>query len=888
VTRGIGAIWGFFTGGNPLVRVGALVLFVGVAFLLKYISERVSVSIEMRLLGIAMGGLAMVVFGLLVRRRKPGFALPFQGAGIGVLYLTTYTAFRLYPVLPHSVALILMLAIVGLTIGLALWQDAAILASFGVVGGFLAPVLTSTGQGSHVELFSFYLVLNLVVGVVAWFRAWRWLNWLGFVFTFGIASMWGAEYYRPEHFASTEPFLLAHVFLYLAISVLFAMRQPPQLKGLVDATLVFGTPLVGFTLQALLLEGDENALAISSAAFGVIYLVLRQVLMMRDRAHFQLLGQCFLALGAGFLTLAIPLAFDARVTSAMWTLEGTAVAWVGIRQNALVRRWVGYALMLAGSFAYLAEDGGSRHDWAFLNADFIGVAIIALGFVFVADRIRHHDCDPRVPILASLFAVFGSLWWFLGGLLEMEEQLTGASLLLTTVGYFALAIGVTVEYARRQDWRVPRGIAITAALILPVMGLIWRMPETGPMLRSINTLANAGVLVVLCACGRWLIHSSWAQADRSWANVLAGVALATWLLSGITEIEHHLSGSQEISTSLIFASLSLMAGFAAASPVGWPEWRRCLEVLALVPGAFLLILIDRQLTPMTGLGLLAWPLALGGLYGLLHVSRSTSHAHLDRLHALAFWSLLGVATYAIQFEWQARFGNSSMWALASLSGIPALGVWLASLAALDHRWPVAKHTASYRGPWLWPLVLWIMAWTIASNAAMPGDYAPMTYLPVLNVQDLTSLFSLVIVSRWWLANADQQPAQWQRIGGSVLGAIAFFWLNTALLRALHVYLPIRWDFDLMLGSFTVQASITLLWVCTALGLMVTAARLSRRWIWMVGAALMGVVVVKLFLVDTAASGTLARIAAFFGVAIGLFVAGYFVPRPPAGDTEEAG
>ncbi|MFX5793580.1 DUF2339 domain-containing protein, partial [Acinetobacter baumannii] len=85
-------------------------------------------------------------------------------------------------------------------------QDAAVLAFMGSAGGFLAPVLVSSGGGSHVALFSYYALLNAGIFAIAWFKAWRALNLLGFSFTFVIGSIWGATAYAPEHFASTEAF----------------------------------------------------------------------------------------------------------------------------------------------------------------------------------------------------------------------------------------------------------------------------------------------------------------------------------------------------------------------------------------------------------------------------------------------------------------------------------------------------------------------------------------------------------------------------------------------------------------------------------------------------------------------------------------------------------
>jgi uncharacterized membrane protein len=63
--------------------------------------------------------------------------------------------------------------------------------------------------------------------------------------------------------------------------------------------------------------------------------------------------------------------------------------------------------------------------------------------------------------------------------------------------------------------------------------------------------------------------------------------------------------------------------------------------------------------------------------------------------------------------------------------------------------------------------------------------------------------------------------------------------------------------------------------------MVLATRRALRELWIVGAALMGVVVVKLLLVDLSNAGTVERIVSFLGVGALLLVIGYFSPVPPA-------
>jgi uncharacterized membrane protein len=84
---------------------------------------------------------------------------------------------------------------------LALVQDSQPLIFIGSVGGFLAPILASTGQGQHVVLFSYYLLLDLGIAAVAWRKAWRALNLLAFFSTYAVATAWGVLAIAP----STSP-----------------------------------------------------------------------------------------------------------------------------------------------------------------------------------------------------------------------------------------------------------------------------------------------------------------------------------------------------------------------------------------------------------------------------------------------------------------------------------------------------------------------------------------------------------------------------------------------------------------------------------------------------------------------------------------------------------
>jgi uncharacterized membrane protein len=75
-------------------------------------------------------------------------------------------------------------------------------------------------------------------------------------------------------------------------------------------------------------------------------------------------------------------------------------------------------------------------------------------------------------------------------------------------------------------------------------------------------------------------------------------------------------------------------------------------------------------------------------------------------------------------------------------------------------------------------------------------------------------------------------------------------------------------------------SFTLLWGITAFILMVIAHKRLQRKLWIMGAALMGLVVAKIFLLDLAQHGSVERIVSFIGAGLMLLVMGYFAPLPP--------
>lgn len=464
------AIKRYFLGGNTVVRVGILILFFGIAFLLKYAAEQNKLPAEFRLSGTAIGAAVLLVFGWRLRNKRPGYALALQGGGVGILYLTIFAALRLYQLLPPLAALIVLVAICASAATLALLQDSVALAVLGAAGGFLAPILTSTGSGSHVMLFSYYALLNAGILTLAWFKAWRLLNLVGFAFTFIIGTAWGVKFYQPVYFSTTEPFLILFFLIYVAIAVLFAHRQPLQLRGYVDGTLVFGTPIVGFVLQAAIVRDFPYGMAFSALILGAFYIGLASALWRHATSSMRTLTESFLALGIVFATLAVPLALDGRWTAAVWAVEGAGLYWVGQRQSRKLPQIFGVVLQVGAGVSFLPELFHYQADWPWLNSDFVGCALLAAAGIFVGFRVHRYSAWSHAQWLSRFMLLWGTFWWLLGGYNQIDHHVDSAYRIATVVGYLSFTALLAEWAGSRFSWSDGRHVALAA---LPALAMVF-------------------------------------------------------------------------------------------------------------------------------------------------------------------------------------------------------------------------------------------------------------------------------------------------------------------------------------------------------------------------------------------------------------------------------
>ena len=773
-------VWRWFTTGNVPVKVGVVLSLFGVAFLINEGINRqwLVLPIEFRLMGVAMFGIGLLVLGWWLREKNRIYALSVQGGGIGVLFVTIYASYQLYDLLPSTLAFGLLVAVTAAAMALAVLQDSRALAVLGIVGGFMAPVLASSGSNNHIALFTYYAVLDLAILGIAWFKAWRLLNVLGFLFTFGIGTLWGAGGYDPSKFATTEPFLILFTAMYLVIPVLFAIRvEPPRLRGFVDSTLMFGTPIVAFGLQNELVGDTKYGLAISAVVLALAYVGMATYLYRTHREQLRVLVEAQLALGVAFVTIAVPLALDdALWTSAAWALEGAALTWLAFRQQRRLALVAGLGLQVASAVAYVVKSPVPA-EWPILNGPCLGALVLAFAGFFSA---RLFDPD--------------------------REDRTGHSAL-------------TEAFAR------------LASVLLFLWAAVW------------------------------------------------------WFFAGITEVERTVMSDGDLAALLGFASGTALLSTALAARLRWPRlnWLGLtLWPSAILLGAAALIAFAH---PAEDYGWLAWPVVVASMLWFLRVREALFPRLAGALHAVTYWLVAGLLLW--ETHWLVDRAADGIWPEAAVLVLGAVLALATQRAITVVAWPFTAHARTYLQAGCGALLAALTLAALMLNVGSAGEALPLPYLPLLNPLELASVLLLLALLKWLGALGRQNPdlELVAHARAPVAGIAAWFLVTMTVARCVHHWAQVPYDLDSLAASTTFQTALSIVWGIEGLAAMVVGTRSRRRGVWLVGAALMSVVVVKLFLVDLGNTATLARVVSFLGVGVLLLVVGYFAPVPPRAAAE---
>lgn len=488
-------------------RAGAIAIFLGAAFAFKYAVDRDLISPAGRVAIGLLVGLAFVGWGEWAHRKTwPLFAQAVAGGGVAICYLSVWAGYQLYDLMAPFAALVLLALVVVGGGALAIRQDSLPLAVIASLGGFLNPVLVSTGRGSGISLYTYLLLLDLGILGLAIFRSWRPLTAVALFSTWFLVFAGTVSLPAPQ---SNDLVGLGFATLYLLLFHAVCLRAKitgAGPSGEPDRALVGANAVAYFFFGLVALPAGAH----SSFALVVGLAHIGAGLWLRQRPDpEQRMVQMLIGLGVSAVTIAAGQQFDGPVLSTVWALEAMALAAAGTQRELSKLNFSAFAVFTLSVLTSLGEyQLGFAYDpelplLSIESLPFV-VQIIALGGGGVLLRKRDDEIrNGRYADLAAIAANSMALIWFSFELWAIYERSTGWSLegftfalssIWTLYASILLAFGISMRAKWARLMAVGLFLFVIAKLVVADLWLL----ET-PM--RIAAFMGLGLVLLLCSVG---------------------------------------------------------------------------------------------------------------------------------------------------------------------------------------------------------------------------------------------------------------------------------------------------------------------------------------------------------------------------------------------------
>jgi uncharacterized membrane protein len=342
------------------VGAGGLAVVVFLGFFVRYAWENNWVGPAGRVLSGSVLSLGLVAAGLrFIRGVYRPLGQGLAAAGFAGLYVSAYAAHGFYDLVPRTLSGTVMVVVTACAVAVADRLETRLLAILAWVGGYLTPILLSTGADQAESLFAYLLLLGAGAVWLDGRKPWPETLPLAFLGTAILYAGWHASHFRPERFEVAA-------------------------VGLVLFTGLFGLGAAGKE------RGPGLAAVLAAAAVGLAFLGA-------GANRPETLLPLSLVLGAVGLRAAASRGTGVALAASL-AAGLPFVAWAGHHYDAgafgLAAAWVvgGGALLILGTPAPVAQ------------TEFSGVALVAGG---VATAAMAGQTDRPVAVLVLLGAQAG-------------------------------------------------------------------------------------------------------------------------------------------------------------------------------------------------------------------------------------------------------------------------------------------------------------------------------------------------------------------------------------------------------------------------------------------------------------------------------------------------
>lgn len=489
-------------GGSWFNWIGIIAVTFGVAFFLKFAFDKQWIGPSARVSLSALVGVALLYVGERLRRRDlRSYAYVLSGGGLLILYLSVYAAYSLYHLIGHTPALLLMVAVTTTAVLLSVRLNALPVAILGLVGGFLTPVLLSTGVDNEVGLFTYVALLDAGVLAVAYFKRWRSLDFLSFAGTAAITLGWAFKFFSPEKVWTTLFFLSVFFLLYSLLAIFHnVLAGRPSRWFDVSLAIANATFYVGLSYVMLTETGFDQAAPATQALLLSIFFTGLFYTTWRWNSDDRLLRYNYVGAAATFLTVAVSIQLEFHWVTIGWAVEALMLTWVGLRLGESAARHAALAVFCAAVVHWFAWD---MPTFAYS---------VDRSFIPLLNR-RALSCSVLVGAIA------GAAWLYRrAGELDEDERSTVKTLLTLTgnaVALTLLSVDLNDYFAARLS-HSPAELTNLQAQIENArqfsISVLWTLYAATMLalglLRRSQLLRWGGLLLLLTAIGKVLVVDS--------------------------------------------------------------------------------------------------------------------------------------------------------------------------------------------------------------------------------------------------------------------------------------------------------------------------------------------------------------------------------------------
>lgn len=424
-----------FIGENLLSKIAITILVLGIAFFVKYAIDQEWINETARVgIGVLCGSIIMAFAHKLRLKFKPFSSVLVAGA-IAIFYFTIAIGFHQYHLFSQTVAFAIMFVITGFSVFISVAYDRMELAALSLTGGFAVPFMLSTGQGNYQVLFTYILILDAGMLVLAYIKKWNLINILAYAFTVVLYSAWLGTKVIHESFA---PYAGAFVFGLIFYFVFVLMNVVNNIKSkkpfsYVELVILISNTFIFYGAGMLVLkEWHPELKGVYTIAMALFNFVLGVVLYKYFKADKKLV-YLLIGMTLTLATLAAPVQLTGNYITLFWGAEVALLIWLSQRSQLKAFKMASVVVAFLMFFSLLMDYGnvyGYNPDGLdpILNKGFItGIASAIFLFIGAYFLIREQKDALNVSginskVYAMVLKIAGIFILYITGFLEIHEQ----------------------------------------------------------------------------------------------------------------------------------------------------------------------------------------------------------------------------------------------------------------------------------------------------------------------------------------------------------------------------------------------------------------------------------------------------------------------------------